>query len=444
MINNFKELGVSPDLVQLLKSRGITVPTEVQVETVPVARDGRDIIVQSQTGTGKTLAFLLPIMEKIKTQADVVQAVVVAPTRELAVQISKVAALLGNAIGVRSLAIYGGQDLERQKKKLGAHPHIIIGTPGRMLDHMRHKRLDLSHVNRVVLDEADEMLHMGFIEDVEQIVQVTASDRQLLLFSATMPDRIKALAGRYMHQPRHITIQSGNVTLDKIKQTIIDTTEETKMDKLCEIINQQQPYLAMIFCHTKQRVSGVAMELARRGYLVEELHGDLSQLQRTMVLKKFRSAELQLLVTTDIAARGLDIEGVTHVINYDIPHDTESYIHRIGRTGRAGQEGTAITFVNARQYALLRKIEAGIKNRIDKERSERSKLKKKLREIQREKALDEQKKEFEKTHKPLSKYANRKGSGHKGRNDRSRRQKQGKTAVKTNSSRRSGYGKRKK
>ena len=383
-------------------------------------------------------------MEKIKTQADVVQAIVVAPTRELAVQISKVASLLGNAIGVRSLAIYGGQDLERQKKKLGAHPHIIIGTPGRMLDHMSHKRLDLSHVNRVVLDEADEMLHMGFIEDVEQIVQTTASDRQLLLFSATMPDRIKALAGRYMRQPRHITIQSGNVTLDKIKQTIIDTTEETKMDKLCEIINQQQPYLAMIFCHTKQRVSGVAMELARRGYLVEELHGDLSQLQRTMVLKKFRSAELQLLVTTDIAARGLDIEGVTHVINYDIPHDTESYIHRIGRTGRAGQEGTAITFVNARQYTMLRKIEAGIKNRIDKERSERSKLKKKLREIQREKALDEQKKEFEKTHKPLSKYANRKGSSHKGRNDRSRRKKQGSSAVKTNSSRRSRYGKRKK
>lgn len=444
MINNFKELGVSPVLVQLLKSRGISVPTEVQAETVPVARDGKDIIVQSQTGTGKTLAFLLPIMEKIKTQADVVQAIVVAPTRELAVQISKVASLLGNAIGVRSLAIYGGQDLERQKKKLGAHPHIIIGTPGRMLDHMSHKRLDLSHVNRVVLDEADEMLHMGFIEDVEQIVQTTASDRQLLLFSATMPDRIKALAGRYMRQPRHITIQSGNVTLDKIKQTIIDTTEETKMDKLCEIINQQQPYLAMIFCHTKQRVSGVAMELARRGYLVEELHGDLSQLQRTMVLKKFRSAELQLLVTTDIAARGLDIEGVTHVINYDIPHDTESYIHRIGRTGRAGQEGTAITFVNARQYTMLRKIEAGIKNRIDKERSERSKLKKKLREIQREKALDEQKKEFEKTHKPLSKYANRKGSSHKGRNDRSRRKKQGSSAVKTNSSRRSGYGKRKK
>ena len=212
MINNFKELGVSPVLVQLLKSRGISVPTEVQVETVPVARDGKDIIVQSQTGTGKTLAFLLPIMEKIKTQADVVQAIVVAPTRELAVQISKVASFLGNAIGVRSLAIYGGQDLERQKKKLGAHPHIIIGTPGRMLDHMSHKRLDLSHVNRVVLDEADEMLHMGFIEDVEQIVQTTASDRQLLLFSATMPDRIKALAGRYMRQPRHITIQSGNVS----------------------------------------------------------------------------------------------------------------------------------------------------------------------------------------------------------------------------------------
>lgn len=409
----------------------------MQEAAIPLVRAGRDVIVQAQTGTGKTLAFLLPIMEKIKPQADVAQALVVTPTRELAIQIEKVAKTLGAAMDIDALVIYGGQDIERQKQRLRRHPQLIIGTPGRLLDHLRRQTINLSQVNKVVLDEADEMMKLGFIEDVEVLLKACASDRQFMLFSATMPDRVKGLAAQYMHAPENIKIAAEHVTLDAIEQVIIDSTEETKLDKLCECINGDNPYLGMIFCHTKQRAHQVTMALAARGYLVDELHGDLSQVQRALVLKRFRKAELQLLCATDIAARGLDIEGVTHVFNYDIPHDAESYIHRIGRTGRAGQNGKAITFVNARQYDLLRRIEAGIKNRIKKEHSERHhKHKEKQAQILQE--IKEKREEHKKKAKPLSKYANRKGASHKGRNDRSRRAKKG--GTKTNLGHRSKMG----
>ena len=419
-MTTFKELGISDSVCETLRYKGIKEATPVQEAAIPLVRAGRDVIAQAQTGTGKTLAFLLPILEKIKPQAEVAQALVVTPTRELAIQIAKVAALVGEASGVSSLVIYGGQDIERQKQKLRRHPQLIIGTPGRLLDHLRRGTIDLSKVNKVVLDEADEMMRLGFIEDVEVLLKAAASDRQLTLFSATMPDRIKALAHQYMRAPENIKIKSEHVTLDAIEQVIINTTEEVKIDRLCECINSDNPYLAMVFCHTKQRAHMVTMALAARGYLVDELHGDLSQVQRALVLKRFRKAELQILCATDIAARGLDIEGVTHVFNYDIPHDAESYIHRIGRTGRAGQQGKAVTFVNARQYDLLRRIESGIKNRIRKEHSERhhrrqEKQAKILQEIR------EKREEKKKKSKPLSKYANRKGNAHKGRNDRSRR-----------------------
>ncbi|MBQ1890440.1 MAG: DEAD/DEAH box helicase [Selenomonas sp.] len=417
---SFADFGLAPSVVETLRLHGIKEATPVQERAIPEVRAGRDVIVQAQTGTGKTLAFLLPIFEKIKAQADVAQALVVTPTRELAIQIAKVAGRLGEAAGITSLVIYGGQDIERQKQKLRRHPQLIIGTPGRLLDHLRRGTIDLSKVNKVVLDEADEMMRLGFIEDVEVLLKAAANDRQLTLFSATMPDRIKALAHQYMRAPENIKIKSEHVTLDAIEQVIINTTEEVKIDRLCECINSDNPYLAMVFCHTKQRAHMVTMALAARGYLVDELHGDLSQVQRALVLKRFRKAELQILCATDIAARGLDIEGVTHVFNYDIPHDAESYIHRIGRTGRAGQQGKAVTFVNARQYDLLRRIESGIKNHIRKEHSERhhrrqEKQAKILQEIR------EKREEKKKKSKPLSKYANRKGNAHKGRNDRSRR-----------------------
>ena len=423
----FKDLGISQSISETLRYQGIKEATPVQEQAIPVVRAGRDCIVKAQTGTGKTLAFLLPIMEKIKPQAEVAQALIVTPTRELAIQIAKVAGLLGEAAGISSLVIYGGQDIERQKQKLRRHPQIIIGTPGRLLDHLRRGTIDISKVNKVVLDEADEMMKLGFIEDVEVLLRAAASDRQFMLFSATMPDRVKALAAQYMKAPERIEIKSEQVTLETIQQVIIDTTEDNKVDKLCEIINGEQPYLMMVFCHTKARAHQLTMALAARGYLVDELHGDLSQVQRTLVLKRFRKAELQVLCATDIAARGLDIEGVTHVVSYDIPHDTESYIHRIGRTGRAGQQGKAITFVNARQYELLRRIEAGIKERIQKHRSGRSGHKEKREKILKE--IKEQREAQQKQKKPLSKYANRKGAAHKGRNGRSRRAKPGKTVT---------------
>ncbi|WP_297569899.1 DEAD/DEAH box helicase [uncultured Anaerovibrio sp.] len=421
-MKTFEELSVSQALCNALKKMGIREATQVQEEAIPMLRNGRDTIVKAQTGTGKTLAFLLPIYDKIKIQATTVQTIILTPTRELTIQISKVAAALDKVSGVRSLAIYGGQDIERQKQKLGHCPHVIIGTPGRVLDHLCRRTLALTTANRIVLDEADEMLRRGFIEDVESILSTMAKDRQIMLFSATIPDRIKTLAHRYMYQVQHVEIKAEHITLDTISQRIIDTVENSKMDKLCEVINEEQPYLAMVFCSTKSRVSQVVMTLARRGYLADELHGDLTQLQRSNVLKKFREAKIQILVTTDIAARGLDIEGVTHVINYDIPQDTEGYIHRIGRTGRAGQKGTAITFVNARQYNMLRKIEAGIKNHIEKDVSGRSLATRLRRErLERSIALKRQQEEKKQQKQAKSKYANRKGSSHKGRNDRSRR-----------------------
>ena len=421
-ITSFNELRVSDGLCTVLAQMGIKEPTPVQAEAIPALRNGRDTIVQAQTGTGKTLAFLLPLYDKIKVQGDNIQTLILTPTRELTLQIAKVAAQLGKAEGVRSLAIYGGQDIERQKQKLGREPHVIIGTPGRILDHMRRRTINFATTNRIVLDEADEMLRRGFLEDVEQILSTMARDRQIMLFSATMPDKIKALAHRYMTDFQHVIIKTENITLDNIRQRIVDTVEDSKLDKLCELINEQNPYLAMVFCSTRSRVSQVAMALARRGYLADELHGELSQLQRTNVLRKFREAKLQILVTTDIAARGLDIEGVTHVFNYDMPRDTESYIHRIGRTGRAGQQGVAITFVNARQYSQLRRIEAGIKNHIQKDVSGRSlaaRLKREKRE--RELAAKRAAAEKEQAKKAKSRYANRKGAEHKGRNSRSRR-----------------------
>ena len=421
-ITSFNELRVSDGLCTVLAQMGIKEPTPVQAEAIPALRNGRDTIVQAQTGTGKTLAFLLPLYDKIKVQADNIQTLILTPTRELTLQIAKVAAQLGKAEGVRSLAIYGGQDIERQKQKLGREPHVIIGTPGRILDHMRRRTINFATTNRIVLDEADEMLRRGFLEDVEQILSTMARDRQIMLFSATMPDKIKALAHRYMTDFQHVIIKTENITLDNIRQRIVDTVEDSKLDKLCELINEQNPYLAMVFCSTRSPVSQVAMALARRGYLADELHGELSQLQRTNVLRKFREAKLQILVTTDIAARGLDIEGVTHVFNYDMPRDTESYIHRIGRTGRAGQQGVAITFVNARQYSQLRRIEAGIKNHIQKDVSGRSlaaRLKREKRE--RELAAKRAAAEKEQAKKAKSRYANRKGAEHKGRNSRSRR-----------------------
>ena len=363
-MTHFDQLGVSEMLCALLKKQGITEPTPVQEQAIPPMRAGRDVIAQAQTGTGKTLAFLLPILAKIKPQGAVAQALIVAPTRELAVQIAHVAEPLGTALGIGTIAIYGGADMERQKEKLRRHPQLIIGTPGRLLDHVRRGTLALGSVNKIVLDEADEMLKMGFIEDVEALLAQTAQDYQLALFSATMPARIVQLTKNFMTNPVRIHMEGERTTLDNIEQIVLSVREGEKIDRLCASINEEAPYLAMVFCATKERTRALMMELAHRGYLVDALSGDLTQTQRAFVLRQFRAAKLQILCATDIAARGLDIEGVTHVYNYDLPPTVTDYIHRIGRTGRAGAKGKAFTLVAAHQHEKLRKMEAALKERL--------------------------------------------------------------------------------
>ena len=363
-MTHFDQIGVSEALAALLKKQGITTPTPVQEQAIPPMRAGRDVIAQAQTGTGKTLAFLLPLLEKIKPQGEVAQALVIAPTRELAIQIARVAEPLGAELDIGTIVIYGGADIERQKEKLRRHPQLIIGTPGRLLDHVRRGTLALGSVNKIVLDEADEMLKMGFIEDVETLLGHTAQDYQLALFSATMPERIVRLTKSFMTNPARIHIAGERTTLENIEQIVLSVSEGMKLDRLCASINEEAPYLAMVFCATKERTRALMMALAQRGYLVDALSGDLTQTQRAFVLRQFREAKLQILCATDIAARGLDIEGVTHVYNYDLPPTVTDYIHRIGRTGRAGTQGKAITLVAAHQHEKLRKMEAALKERL--------------------------------------------------------------------------------
>ncbi|HWR40363.1 MAG TPA: DEAD/DEAH box helicase [Patescibacteria group bacterium] len=360
MSNDFTALGIRQTLSKILKESGITVPTPIQIQTIPYLLTGKDLVAQSQTGTGKTLAFLLPILESIDITKACVQALIITPTRELAQQIDKEAKKLAIPLSINVVSVFGGHTLEKQTHQLKGQPHIIIGTPGRILDHARRKALELGGVRRLVLDEADQMLHMGFLGEVEEILVLTPEQRQTILFSATIPSKIRALADRYMKKPQDIRVKTPSVTLNEIRQIVVELNPAEKADRLCQMIDEYRPYLAMIFCHTKQRVIALNMELIRRGYAVDEIHGDLSQNKREQVLRRFRETRLQLLVATDIAARGLDIEGVTHIFNYDIPHDTESYIHRIGRTGRAGETGIAVTFAVPGEEKYLRLIEQGI------------------------------------------------------------------------------------
>ncbi|MNM13233.1 DEAD-box ATP-dependent RNA helicase CshA [compost metagenome] len=371
----FKELGVSEELTGILRGQGIAQPTPVQVEAIPPLVQGLDVIARAKTGTGKTLAFLLPILDKIRPERPFPQALILAPTRELALQITEEARKLTEKSDIKILAVYGGQDVEKQLRKLEGGRHLIIGTPGRLLDHMRRETLSLGGVTMLVLDEADQMLHMGFLDEVESIITAVPSRRQTMLFSATMPDPIKQLASSYMRQPIDIVIKSGSpIPLDNIRQQVVECTDRAKEEALKALIERDRPYLAIIFCRTKRRVSKLNEALQEAGYDCDELHGDLSQNKREAVMKTFREAKLQLLVATDVAARGLDVEGVTHVFNYDMPLDVDSYIHRIGRTGRAGGKGLAITFASPRDRAGLEMIEKGISQRLERRRYEKGEL----------------------------------------------------------------------
>ncbi|QOR66588.1 DEAD/DEAH box helicase [Cytobacillus suaedae] len=372
-MQGFLELGIRKELDRVLKKNGILEPTSIQEQAIPEVLQGKDVIAQAQTGTGKTLAFILPILEKVNPANKEVQALIVTPTRELALQITaEVNKLLEKMEDIHILAVYGGQDVDRQVKKLTRGIQIVIATPGRLLDHIRRETVDLSTVSTLVLDEADQMLHMGFLPEVEEIIYETLSTRQTLLFSATMPDQVKSLAKRYMKDPVDIKVKAKQLTVTGIKQLVVETTDRAKQAALFKLLDEYQPFLAIIFCRTKRRAGKLNEAMKANGYNSDELHGDLSQAKREHVMKRFREAQMQFLVATDVAARGLDVTGVTHVFNYDIPEDVESYIHRIGRTGRAGEEGVAVTFVAPKDRNYLTMIEKEIKITLEKQSVELS------------------------------------------------------------------------
>ena len=360
----FKELGLAPELLTAVERSGFEEATPIQAETIPLALEGKDVIGQAQTGTGKTAAFGLPMLNKIDTTNRAIQGLVIAPTRELAIQTQEELYRLGRDKKIRVQAVYGGADIGRQIRGLKDQPHIVVGTPGRLLDHINRRTLKLETVETLVLDEADEMLNMGFLEDIEKIISKVPAQRQTLLFSATMPAAIKNIGVKFMKDPEHVKIKAKEMTADLIDQYYVRSKDFEKFDIMTRLLDVQTPELTIVFGRTKRRVDELARGLEARGYKAEGIHGDLSQQKRTSVLRSFKNGNLDILVATDVAARGLDISGVTHVYNYDIPQDPESYVHRIGRTGRAGKGGMSVTFVTPNEMGYLHVIEELTKKRM--------------------------------------------------------------------------------
>lgn len=360
----FKELGLEPELLAAIERSGFEEATPIQEETIPLALQGKDVIGQAQTGTGKTAAFGLPMLQKIDTSNRVLQGIVIAPTRELAIQTQEELYRLGRDKKIRVQAVYGGADISRQIRGLKENPHVVVGTPGRLLDHINRRTLKLDTIETLVLDEADEMLNMGFLEDIEKIISKIPSARQTLLFSATMPPAIKTIGVKFMKEPEHVKIKAKEMTADLIDQYYVRSKDFEKFDIMTRLLDVQTPELTIVFGRTKRRVDELARGLEARGYKAEGIHGDLSQQKRMSVLRSFKNGNLDILVATDVAARGLDISGVTHVYNYDIPQDPESYVHRIGRTGRAGKGGMSVTFVTPNEMGYLHVIEELTKKRM--------------------------------------------------------------------------------
>ena len=359
MSKGFSSLRISGEFVEHLESRRITEPTPVQSQSIPVLLAGKDLIAQAQTGTGKTLAFLLPIMQKLDPGDRSVQALIISPTRELALQITDEAKKLTEVKPANILAAYGGQDVNRQIHRLKGAVQIVIGTPGRLLDHVNRGSVNLSKVKFLVLDEADQMLDMGFLRDVEKIIAATPKSRQTLLCSATMPKAIQTLSVKHLKDPSNVKIEGKAATVDAIFQLAVDVADDQKQQTLLELIKEMNPFLALIFCRTKRRAHALCRALKERGLAADELHGDLPQGKRERVMQTFRDMKTQYLVATDVAARGIDVDGITHVFNYDLPHDPEGYVHRIGRTGRAGKDGIAVTLVtraDAQEFARIERF----------------------------------------------------------------------------------------
>jgi ATP-dependent RNA helicase DeaD len=365
-IKRFAALGLGETTMRAIANLGYSEPTPIQEQTISVLLEGRDVIAQAPTGTGKTAAYGLPIIERLDEEQLQPQALIVVPTRELAIQVSEALHALGQYREVVTLPIYGGQPYERQLRALARGVQVVTGTPGRILDHLGRKTLDLSAVRTVVLDEADEMLSMGFIEDIEAILAQLPTERQSALFSATIPPRIARLAEQYMHDPVQVSVAAREAVAPRVRQVYYEVPGHAKPEALARVLDLEQPDSAIVFVRTRRDADAVAEQLNGLGYLAQAIHGEINQAQRERVLDRFRKGHTQLLVATDVAARGLDIPDVSHIINYDLPLDAESYVHRIGRTGRAGREGEALTLVTPREGRQLRYIEQAIHRRLQR------------------------------------------------------------------------------
>lgn len=360
----FSELGLSDSLLKAIKRSGYEEATPIQAETIPMVLNHEDVIGQAQTGTGKTAAFGLPIIEHIDPSNPDIQALIISPTRELAIQTQEELYRLGKDKKAKVQVVYGGADIRRQINNLKNHPQILVGTPGRLLDHINRRTVKLANLKTLVLDEADEMLNMGFVEDIESIISKTPTERQTLLFSATMPQEIKRIGVQFMTDPKQVKIKAKELTTELIDQYYVRSRDFEKFDIMTRLIDVQDPDLTIVFGRTKRRVDELSKGLIARGYNAAGIHGDLTQQRRSQIMKQFKAGKIDILVATDVAARGLDISGVTHVYNYDIPQDPDSYVHRIGRTGRAGHHGVSLTFVTPNEMDYLREIEKLTKVRM--------------------------------------------------------------------------------
>jgi ATP-dependent RNA helicase DeaD len=362
---SFDQLGLSPPLLRALGDVGYEVPTPIQARTIPLLLAGRDLIGQAQTGTGKTAAFALPLLQALEPDLGRVQALVLTPTRELALQVAEAVHTYARHLKrVGVLPVYGGQPFHTQLKRLQQGVQVVIGTPGRVMDHLRRGSLDLGQLRVVVLDEADEMLRMGFIDDVEWILGQAPTERQTALFSATMPPQIRRVAKGHLRDPETVQMARKTLTVPTVEQRCLNLAEGQKLDALTRILGTQDNDAVLVFARTKNGCGELAGKLQARGWAAEALHGDLSQAQREALVRRLRARQAEIVVATDVAARGLDVDHITHVVNYDIPYDVEAYVHRIGRTGRAGRAGTAVLFVTPRERRMLREIERFIGQRI--------------------------------------------------------------------------------
>ncbi len=353
----FSDFNLSREIGKAIEDMGFEEPSPIQALAIPLIQAGRDVTAQAQTGTGKTAAFGIPVIEKIDPTKRAVQAIVLCPTRELCIQIAEeFSNLLAHMPRILVLPVYGGQPIERQLRALQTGVHIVIGTPGRVMDHLDRRTLKLDDVTTVVLDEADQMLDMGFRDDIELIIRKTPQNRQTLLFSATLPQPILDISKRFQNKPEFVRVQYAELTVPQIAQSYMEVKDREKLDVLCRLIDLEDPQLAIVFCNTKRRAEELSGKVRARGYRADELHGDMKQSQRDRVMGGFRKGSIDILIATDVAARGIDVDDVDLVINFDVPQDVEYYVHRIGRTGRAGKSGKAITFVAPRDFTKLREI----------------------------------------------------------------------------------------